>query len=202
MDSVQASALLNPAMSSWMALRTRTTNLPSTFTALVMGATSASGSIAISLARSLGAGKVVGVARNLATLETLDLDEKIVLQDPVEKTDFSKLGNVDVVLDYLYGEPALHLLKQLKSGVPVQYVHIGGLAGLTLELPGAVLRSKDITIRGAGPGSWSMHHSTKEIPGLLEALKGMKKQSVRVVKLEDVEKVWDEKNGDRMVFVP
>lgn len=96
MDPVQASALLNPAMSSWMALRTRTTNLPSTFTALVMGATFASGSIAISLARSLGAGKVVGVARNLATLETLDLDEKIVLQDPVEKTDFSKLGNVDV----------------------------------------------------------------------------------------------------------
>jgi hypothetical protein len=81
-------------------------------------------------------------------------------------------------------------------------MHIRGLAGLTLELPGQVLRSKDITIRGTGPGSWSMHQNTKEIPGLLEASKGMKKQSVRVVKLEDVEKAWDEKNGDRMVFVP
>ena len=202
MEQVQAAALLNPAMSSWMALRTRTTNLPSNFTALVMGATSASGSIAISLSRSLGAGKVMGVARNVAALDALDLDDKIVLQNPVEKTDFSKLGNVDVVLDYLYGEPALQLLKQLKSSVPVQYVHIGGLAGQTLDLPGAELRSKDITIRGAGPGSWTMQQYAKEIPGLLEAMKGLKKQSVRVVKLEDVEKAWEEKVGDRMVFVP
>jgi len=83
-----------------MALRTRTTNFPEKHTVLIMVATSASGSIAICLARSLGAGKVIGVARNLAKLAELDLDETIQLMDPVEKTDFSNLGDVDVVLHY------------------------------------------------------------------------------------------------------
>jgi NADPH:quinone reductase-like Zn-dependent oxidoreductase len=203
LDPVQVAALLNPAMSSWMALRTRTTNLPEKFTVLIMGVTSASGSIAISLARSLGAGKVIGVARNLAKLVELDLDETIQLMDPVEKTDFSNLGDVDVVLDYLYAKPTEHLFGSLKSKVLVQYVHIGGLAGLELNLPGAILRAKDIRITGAGPGSWGFPQLGKEIPGLLEGLKGvMKKQSVKIVKLEDVEKAWGEKSEERMVFVP
>ena len=98
-----------------------------------MVATSASGSIAICLARSLGGGKVIGVARNLAKLAELDLDETIQLMDPVEKTDFSNLGDVDVVLDYLFAKPTENLLGSLKSKVPVQYVHIGGLAGLELN---------------------------------------------------------------------
>ena len=94
------------------------------------------------------------------------------------------------------------MFRSLKSKVPVQYVHIGGLAGLELNLPGAILRGKDIRITGAGPGSWGFPQLGKEIPGLLETLKGVKKQSLKTVKLEDVERAWGEKSEERMVFVP
>lgn len=201
LDPVKAAALLNPAMSSWIALKTRTTNLPTRFTVVVLGATSTSGNVAISIARAFGAGKVIGVARNAASLEELDLDDRIVLKDPVTETDFSSLGDVHVVLDYVYGPAMVHLLSSLKSKVPTQYVHVGAVSQQVAELPGAVLRSKDITIRGAGPGAWSMEVLKGELPKILEALRDVKERNIKVVKLANVEKAWSE-SEDRIVFVP
>lgn len=202
LDPVQAAALLNPAMSSWMAMQTRTFDLPEKFTVLIMGATTMSGTIAIPLVRSLGAAKVIGVARNVAALEKLELDETIQLEDSAEKTDFSKLGDIDVVLDYLWGPPTAHLFNQLASKVPVQYVQIGSMAGLEANIASANLRSKQITMRGAGPGSWTFPQLVGEYGNILNALKGVKKQDVRVVKLADIEKVWNEESKTRIVFVP
>jgi NADPH:quinone reductase-like Zn-dependent oxidoreductase len=202
LDPIQAAALLNPALSSWMAMRTRTFDLPKNFTVLIMGATTMSGTIAIPLVRSLGAGKVIGVARNVATLQALGLDETIQLMDPVETTDFAKLGDVDVILDYLWGPPTGHLFNQLASKVPVQYVQIGSMAGLDANLASANLRSKNITIRGAGPGAWTFPQLYGEYGNMLNALRSVSKQDVRVVKLADIEKVWNEKLATRMVFVP
>jgi NADPH:quinone reductase-like Zn-dependent oxidoreductase len=199
---VQVAALVNPALSSWMAMRTRTFNLPENFAVLIMGATTASGTIAIPLVRSLGAAKVIGVARNVAALEALGLDETIPLVDPIKKTDFSKLGNVDVVLDYLWGAPTFHLFNQLASKVPVQYVQIGSMAGLEANIPSAVLRSKDITMRGAGPGAWTFPQLIGEYGNILNALKTVKRQGIKDAKLEDVEKVWNEQSKSRTVFIP
>lgn len=67
---------MNPALSSWMAIKARTKDLPENFTILIMGATTVSGTVAISLARKLGAGKVIGVARNAETLENWDWIKK------------------------------------------------------------------------------------------------------------------------------
>ncbi|KAF2496468.1 GroES-like protein [Lophium mytilinum] len=203
-DTIQAAAMVNPALSSWMALRTRTGSeeLKQGFTVLIMGATSASGRVAIEVARALGAGRVVGVARDGGKLAGLGLDECIVLRDPVTETDFGKLGDVDVVLDYIYGAPALHLFKSLKSARPVQYVHIGSLDAVEVSLPGSVLRSKNLTIRGSGPGAWAVEEMGRELPELLKAMVGMKRQPVRVVPLREVEKVWGESGGERVVFVP
>ncbi|OCL07020.1 NAD(P)-binding protein [Glonium stellatum] len=200
-DQLQAAALINPGISSWMAMRNRTTKLPANFSVVVMGATSASGTIAIELARALGAGKVVGVARNEEKLAALDLDASILLRSPATETDFSGLGDVDLVLDYVYGPPAAHLLQSLKSSRPVQYVHIGALDSTEMNLPAAILRSKDLTIRGSGLGSWTPQQVEAEIPELLQAIKGIKKREVKEVPLSQIEKVWNEK-GDRIVFVP
>ena len=200
-DPVQAAALVNPSLSSWMAMRTRTAELPANFSVVVMGATSASGTIAIELARVLGAGRVVGVARSEEKLAALDLDATILLRSPATETDFSGLGDVDLILDYVYGPPAAHLLQSLKSSRPVQYVHIGALDSSEMSLPGSVLRSKNLIIRGSGLGSWTPQQVDAEIPGLLEAIKGIKKQEVKVVPLSQVENAWNEK-GERMVFVP
>src|ERR1700753_2379935 len=52
-DPVLMAGLVNPSMSSWMALRLRTANLPPNFTVLIIGATSVAGGVALHLARTL-----------------------------------------------------------------------------------------------------------------------------------------------------
>ncbi|KAL8947560.1 MAG: hypothetical protein Q9222_006174, partial [Ikaeria aurantiellina] len=115
LDPVHAAGLVNPALSSWMAMTARCDNLPPDFSVLIMGATSASGRLAIPLARALGAKRIIGCARNEEKLKTLEgLDDCIILQDPAGSSEFSQLGHVDVILDYVYGPAAVQLLKSLK----------------------------------------------------------------------------------------
>ena len=206
LDTFQAAALVNPATSSWMAMKTRTTNLPSEFTVLILGATSASGRLAIPLARALGAGHVIGAARNTSTLSILGLDSSLVVADDPNATDFSSLKGkeIDVILDYVNGSLPAALLSTHKQSRPMQYVHIGTLSGQDMALPGAALRSSNLTIRGSGPGAWSFADAAKELPEMLEALATVGEQKVRVVKLKDVEVEWERKvEGEgRVVFVP
>lgn len=200
-DPVQIAGLLNPGMSSWMALKTRTEGLRSGFTVVIVGVTAISGKVAVHFARSLGAARVIGVARNQKELAAIDLDERIVLKDNPEETDYSSLGDVDVILDYLYGPNILALFKALKSSVPTQFVQIGTLASQDIALPGAILREKNITMRGSGPGAWSFPQFGKELPLLLEAVSKLPDMDLKQRKLEDAEAAWAAKR-DRTVFVP
>lgn len=201
-DPVQAAAYINPALSSWMALTKRTDHLPKDFTVLILGVTSASGEIAVSVARALGASKVIGCARNAEAMSALNLDDSIVLQSSVKQTDFSKAASVDVILDYIYGPPAERLLSSIKFERAVQYVHVGGLSGtLEIMLPGSILRSNNLTIRGSGPGAWSHADLAIELPALLQAFSKMGKRQVKQVPLSQVEEAW-EWTDERMVFLP
>lgn len=200
-DPIQVAGYMNPAMSSWMALTARTTNLPENFTVLIMGATSASGRVAVEVARALGAGRVIGMARNAEALIETDVDQAIILENDVHTTDCSAAAEADVILDYLYGPVAAHLLTTVKFTRPVQYVHIGGLAGTETVLPGSILRSQNLTIRGSGPGSWSLEAQRAEIPKILNAFKTFKKQPVKAVPLIEVEQHWHNRNA-RIVFTP
>lgn len=202
-DPIQAAGIANPALSSWTALKLRTTNLPKDFSVLVMGATSASGRVAVNLARTLGAKRIIAAARNQEALQTLGADETIVFADEPEKTDFGPVGQVDVVLDYVYGPLALHLLKSLETAKPVDYVHIGSLSGiLDINLPGAVLRSKNVALRGSGPGAWSREDVANIMPDMLAALKDVPPQPVRTAKFEEAEGEWTKKSSERLVLVP
>ncbi|KFY04231.1 hypothetical protein O988_00907 [Pseudogymnoascus sp. VKM F-3808] len=200
-DAVQVAAAMNPMLASWMALRTRTTDLPPNFSVLILGATSASGKIAIDVARHLGAKRVIGVARNLSALQSLGLDDAIQIQDPVENTDFSNLGHVDVILDYVYGPITAHVLGSLKTMQLVQFVQVGTLSTQVMELEGAVLRSKNLIMRGSGPGAWTMERLREELPLMAQATKALKRIDVKVAKLSDIESVWDEKTKERLVFI-
>ncbi|KAF2843109.1 hypothetical protein M501DRAFT_1012476 [Patellaria atrata CBS 101060] len=200
--AVKVAAGVNPAMASYMAIRTRTTALPKGFTALILGATSAAGRAAIHIARHLGAGKVFGLARNQGALDTLGLDRSIVLKDPAAETEFGDLRRVDLVLDFLYGEPVRAVFAALPPFRPIQYVQIGSLAGQSIDLPSALLRGKDVTLRGAGPGAWRFDQLQAELPGLLEAMVGLKGPETRTVRFEMVEEEWGKKEGrERLVFV-
>jgi NADPH:quinone reductase-like Zn-dependent oxidoreductase len=194
-DPVLVAGLVNPSMSSWMALRLRTENLPPNFTALIVGATSVAGGIALGLSRTLGAGKVIGCARNEKAMNAMGYDDVVVLREPATDTDFSSIAaDVDVILDYVYGPITAHLLSSLKPRRGTQYVQIGTLADSNISLPGAVLRSKNLTLRGAAPGAYSAEEAARENPGLMNAVAAIKDQKFKVIDLKDIEKEWpDEK---------
>ncbi|KUI69131.1 Quinidine resistance protein 1 [Cytospora mali] len=206
-DEKSVAALANPAQSSWMAIRHRTSDLPEGWSVAVLGATSASGRVAVRIARALGAGRIIGIARGERALAEVEgLDERIVLdgEDPA-RTDFSALGGqVDVVLDYVYGPAVVALLSSLRPTREVQYVQIGTLGGGDVALPGALLRSKMIVLRGSGPGSWTMTQLAGETTAILKAVVDLKADSLHVARLKDVESFWNSPDvkGKRLVFIP
>ena len=67
--------------------------------------------------------------------------------------------------------------------------------------PADVLRSKNITVRGSGPGAWTVEQLGEELPSLIEALVKTEPQNFKVVHLKDVESAWSDER-DRLVFVP
>ncbi|TFK79499.1 hypothetical protein K466DRAFT_606105, partial [Polyporus arcularius HHB13444] len=66
----------------------------------------------------------------------------------------------------------------------------------------AALRSKNLTIRGAGPGAWGFDELNDELPEMLSFVAETEPPKLRVEKLSDIEKVWGEKvqDGERLVF--
>ena len=72
---------------------------------------------------------------------------------------------------------------------------------LTLKRCRSVLRSKDLVIRGSGLGSFSVRDFAKELEPLVKACVRIQKQKIKVCKLSDVERMWNEE-GERVVFVP
>ncbi|RSL87031.1 hypothetical protein CEP51_002494 [Fusarium floridanum] len=210
-DPVVAAALMNPVMSSWMGLKKRVDFLKDRkgkegkpWKVLIMGATSASGKIAIKVARTLGATQVVGAARNKDALAALPLDSTIILQDPPTSTDFSAAADADVVLDYLYGPwPAAYLTSATTATAKnaLTWVGIGAMAGDGAEIPAAGLRRRDVSVRGAGPGAWKLEEYAAEVPGMLNVLVGEGDEGIRKVKMEDVEEGWMSREKGRVVFV-
>ena len=108
------------------------------------------------------------------------------------------------MLDYLYGNPAAHLLQSLKSQKALQYINIGDLAGRNLTLPSSVLRSHKVIMMASGIGSWSIDELREELPDLLEAMKQMPKQNLKVIRLKDIEQRWNEpvEDRERIVYIP
>ncbi|KAH6890649.1 hypothetical protein B0T10DRAFT_548156 [Thelonectria olida] len=208
-DPVQAAALMNPVMSSWMALRKRVDSFKEgqpakPWSCFILGATSMSGRVAIRVARLLGATRIIGAARNEAALKTLGLDDTIVLQNDAEATDFSSAADADVVLDYLYGPYFTNFFTSrstLKADNPITWVCIGAVAGNFGTVASAALRKRDVTIRGSGFGAWSFADFEAEAPEMLKVLVGVKEEGIREVKLEDVESEWNNTDGGRVVFV-
>ncbi|KAH8692360.1 hypothetical protein BGW36DRAFT_464854 [Talaromyces proteolyticus] len=208
LDKFQVAALVNPTMSSWMALRRRalmTTNSNPPrpgFSVLIMGVTSLSGTLAVDVSRALGATRVIGCGRDEKRLASLALDERICLSNPIEETDFSSVGDVHVILDYVYGPPTMALFQSLKSTVPVQYVQIGDLASKLLTLPSYTVRSRNLTITGSGLGSFSFNELREELPEMLKVMENFLPQKLDVFPMSKIESVWEAKGDRRMVFVP
>jgi NADPH:quinone reductase-like Zn-dependent oxidoreductase len=214
-DAAAIAAAMNPAMSSWVALRRRVTLVPGQ-SVLVLGATGNAGAMAVQVARRLGAGRVVGAGRDRARLRELaelGADQVVQLGEPGSDGDAalaSAAGDVDIVIDYLWGEPARRAMVALLSARSdraraLDWIQIGAVAGPTLELPSAALRSCNLRLQGSGQGAVGPETYAAELPALVaEIERGTFAQRVRTVALADVEAAWEAPidRGERIVFTP
>lgn len=173
LDLSMAAAIGNPGMSSWAAL-TRKAQLRAGETVLINGATGTSGGLAVRIARHLGAGKIIATGRNteeLAKLRTQGADITLTLDElPHELPALMKQG-VDVVLDYLWGDSALGIMKSASDGGArlVRFVQIGSLSGQEISLHSKLLRSSGLTMMGSGLGSVSNTELVASVGELLQA---------------------------------
>lgn len=210
-DPNAIAVLVNPVMSSWMALTTRAGIVPGQekeWSVAIIGATGVSGQPAVQVARAMGASKVVAIGKPGAKLEKtkeLGATSTIALG---EGADFSDAADVDVVLDYIWGDVAEKVLpgiiaKRKNKSQRLSYVEIGAVAGDNSTVSGALLRQANLVFLGCGPGSWSFAELGQQVPHMLKAMvDGGLKADYKVENLEDVEKWWNEVDGPRKLVNP
>jgi NADPH:quinone reductase-like Zn-dependent oxidoreductase len=180
LDGVAAAALANPGMSCWAALVERAGFQPGE-TVLINGATCSAGSVAVQVAKHLGAKKIIVTGRNVGELEALrGLGADVVIPfdlrpenpqgvDRFEEALGAEFGQgLDVVIDYLWGTSARTIIvaiaKSVEDAHPVRFIQVGEASREPVELPAAALRSSAIQIMGSGLKSVAF-------PKLLDAIR-------------------------------
>ena len=148
-DDAVAAAIGNPGMAAWLALADRAQLQPGE-TVLVLGATGATGNIAVQAARILGAGRVVAAARPSERLDRLierGADAVVELGgDPTDAIRAATDGGPDVTVDLLWGEPALAAMRA--AALHARHVQIGNSAGPSIVLDAPAIRSLSLDVRG------------------------------------------------------
>jgi NADPH:quinone reductase-like Zn-dependent oxidoreductase len=214
-DVPKVAAAMNPAMSSWVALRRRVPMQPGQ-SVLVLGATGNAGAMAVQVAKRLGAAYVVGAGRDperLDALTSFGADNLVRLTDEAGATG-EALGeaaaDVDIVLDYVWGQPAQEAIVALLTARSdrsraLDWVQIGAIAGPTIELPSVALRSANLRLQGNGQGAVSAQAYLDELPSLIQEIDaGTITVTAKTVPLADVEQAWSDRDapGERTVLVP
>jgi NADPH:quinone reductase-like Zn-dependent oxidoreductase len=217
LDDVTAAAIANPAMSSWAALLDRAKVQPGE-SVLINGATGAAGRLAVQIAKHLGAKTVIATGRDADQLEraaALGADRTISLRLPGDRlVDALYEGMVDsdvtIVLDYLWGPSAQHLLtaiarNQNGTAAPrIRYVQVGAISGAEISLDASVLRSSGVEIMGSGLRSVSLPRLVAGVGEALAAASAAKFEvDTTTQAMEAVESHWnDDTAGRRLVFSP
>ena len=216
-DDVTAAGIANPAMSSWAALTARAKFVAGE-SVLVLGATGVAGQLAVQIAKRLGARRVIAAGRDpqaLQKLSALGADAVISLdQDPAllisaVRNEIAEAG-VDIVLDYLWGQPAELVLQAIsqrglrKAAARIRFIQIGESAGKTISLPAATLRSSGLELLGSGFGSASLDQIRQALAEFFQvAAKEPFQFHTKSAPLRDIETLWNNaEQGTRLVFQP
>ena len=139
-------------LAAWLALERRA-ELRAGERVLVLGASGVVGMIGVQVARLLGAGRVIAAARSQAGLDRaqeLGADACVRL-DSGGATLTAQLrdaagGDIDVVLDPLWGAPAAAALEAM--GFRGRLVQLGQSAGAVATFPSAAVRFGELSILG------------------------------------------------------
>src|SRR6266446_5870943 len=217
-DDITAAALPNPALSSWLPLVWRA-QLKHGETVLILGATGVAGKLAVQIAKHLGAGRVVAAGRNeqvLRTLNDLGADATIHLDQPDKELTEAFIREAghrpfDVIIDYLWGRPTEVLLGALTGhdlmaeSNRTRLVEVGEMAGPTIVLPAAALRSSGLELYGGGGGSIPPKAIFDAFPQIWAlAASGKLRIDIERAPLADVETLWQQQDlpGRRLVIIP
>jgi NADPH2:quinone reductase len=170
------------------------------------------------MAKRLGARSVIAAGRNRQALEelkglgadaTLALDQESSLL-AAEICEVCSRDGVDIVLDYLWGRPAESLLEALsqkglqRSTPRIRFIQVGSMAGATITLPAATLRSTGIELIGSGFGSAKIEQIFQAVAEFFkEAARLPFHIEVQEAPLKDIEALWDKPDlRARLVFRP
>jgi NADPH:quinone reductase-like Zn-dependent oxidoreductase len=208
-DPVQVAAAMNPALSSWVALKRRT-GFISGQRVLVLGATGSSGQMAVQVAKLLGAEQIIAAGRDpqrLAACKELGADTVVRLGETPGLGELA--ADVDVVVDYLWGPVTAEAMTAIAThrrdeARPLTWIEIGAVAGATADIPAAALRALPLQIVGSGQGSVPTRDILAELPAIAEAVgSGALRIDARAVPLTDVATVWQDADGAaRIVLTP
>lgn len=205
-----AAALATAGLASWIAL-SRRAKLVKGETVLVNGATGAAGAMALQIARYFGAKKVIAVGRNTSRLDELNADVKIALNGDASQALRAEFDQgVDVVLDFIWGEPASLILKAAATdrgspaGEPrLRYVALGNLAGDEIALRADMLRSSGLELIGSATGSVSFQDFISSANELLTIAPAAGfTPAFTSVPLSQVREIWNGDPNIRYVLQP
>ncbi len=210
-DAVAIAAAMNPAMSSWIALRQRV-QFQAGQSVMVLGATGSAGQMAVQVAQLFGASRIIAAGRDadrLAALTALGATDLITLgADPAPYTPAA--CDVDVVIDYLWGSATADAMTAIVTGRsdrrrPLTWIEVGSVAGATAAIPSAALRAARLQIVGSGQGSVSPQEILAELPALADELTGGTFAiDALAVPLSEVTQAWSDtgESSRRIVIVP
>ncbi|KAF1999334.1 GroES-like protein [Amniculicola lignicola CBS 123094] len=211
-DPVEVAVMVNPTVGSWMALTARAgLVLGSNIKVAIIGATGVSGQAAVQVSKAFGAVEIVTIGKAGAKLEKtkeLGATATITLAMKLEETDFSAAADVDVVLDFLWGDVSTAALpsmisKRKNKTQRLTWIQIGELAGANVPIPATLLRMANLVLLGSAPGSWTFGDLNQQLPAMLNAITvhGLK-TDFTVKKLAEIESWWNEQGGPRLVMKP
>jgi NADPH:quinone reductase-like Zn-dependent oxidoreductase len=218
-DPIAVAAAMNPAMSSWIALRQRV-HFEAGQNVLVLGATGSAGQMAVQVAKLFGAGQIIAAGRTagrLAGLPALGATSTVLLDGDAggdaggaARRLGQSASDADVVIDYLWGQPAATAMAAVVTdradrGKPLTWIQIGSVAGATAPIPSAALRAARLQIVGSGQGSVSTREILAELPALArEITAGTFHVDARPTPLADVEQAWADaaRTAQRIVLTP
>jgi NADPH2:quinone reductase len=195
-------------LASWLALESRAQVQPGE-KVLILGATGMVGLIAVQAAKLLGAGRVIAAGRDPEALERTrehGADAVVRLTDDLtpEVLRAAAEGDLDVVLDPLWGRPAEVATESL--GFRGRLVNLGQSAGATATLPSATIRFRELAIMGhtnfAAPPEIRREALEKMFR---HAASGELRAPYEEVPLEDVADAWRrqaESPNTKLVIVP
>jgi NADPH2:quinone reductase len=153
----------------------------------------------VQLAKLLGAGRVVGAGRNAEQLERvreLGADEVVELGggDLFAAFEEAAGGPLDIVIDPLWGEPAMAALRVLAT--EGRLVNVGQSAGTDVRIPLELVRNRQGAVHAISSGWTGLERKASLYDRLLDyALSGHLTVDREVVPLDDVATAWERQDA-------